>query len=82
MKSKQRQMAAPDKDAEEDGNDGLDDGDHHRELHLGRLLTHDAGKVPPLQIPDDHWFSLGEVQGTREIRVCIFHQRRHQNSRE
>ena len=42
MKSKQRQMAAPDKDAEEDGNDGLDDGDHHRELHLGRLLTHDA----------------------------------------
>ena len=74
-------MSAPDKEAEEDGDDGLDDGDHHRELHLGRPLTHDAG-VPPLQILDDHWFSLGEVQGTRGIKVCIFHQRRHQNSRE
>ena len=74
-------MIAPDKEAEEDGDDGLDDGDHHRELHLGRPLTHDDPGVPLPQIPDDHWFSLGEVQGRRG--VCIFHwQRRHQNSRE
>ena len=63
-------MCAPDKEAEEDGDDGLDDGDHHRELHLGRPLTHDP-RVPLPQIPDDHWFSLGEVHGTRGL--CIFH---------
>ena len=63
-----KKNSAPDKEAKEDGNDGLDDGDHHRELHLGRPLTHDDD-VPLLQIPDDHWFSLGEVQGMRGIGV-------------
>ena len=55
-------MCSPDKEAEEDGDDGLDDGDHHRELHLGRLLTHDP--VPLPQIPDDHWWlALGKSMG-------------------
>ena len=55
-------MLAPDKEAKEDGDDSLDDGDHHRELHLGRLLPHDP--VPLLQIPDDHWcLALGKSTG-------------------
>ena len=43
-----RNLSPPDKKPKEDSQDGLDDGDRHCELDLGRFLTHDGGGAGPL----------------------------------